>query len=137
MGSWDTTSFGNDAACDWLAELLDSGSMAMIDDALDSVLSSGDEPIESPAGEEAVAACEVLAWIQGRPGPSSDETEGLEDWVDEQEPDEDDGRLRRARRAIDRIFNHPCELREAWEESADFDEWRKSLTDLKGRLADS
>lgn len=134
MDAWDTTPFANDSASEWLAELVESGTVAMVDEAMDAVLGCGDEVIEESTGEEGIAAAEVVAWLYGRPGKSAEDTDDLQDWVDDQELDDDDGRLKRARRTVDRVFNEPSELRDAWDESGDFEEWRKSLTDLKDRL---
>lgn len=134
MGAWDTASFANDSASDWLAELLEGGDLGMIDEAIDAVLGWGEDFLEASMAEEAIAAAEVTAWLHGRPGPTSEETEGLEGWVEDQEVEDDDGRVRRAIRAIDRVFNRPSELRETWEEAADFEDWRKALTHLKDRL---
>lgn len=134
MGAWDTTPFANDAASDWLTELVESGSIAMVDEAMDAVLASGDDFLEASMAEEGIAAAEVTAWLYGRPGKSAEDTEALEDWVDDQEIDDDEGRLRRARKTVDRVFNEPSELKETWEEAEDYEDWRKSLADLKDRL---
>lgn len=134
MGAWDTTPFANDAASDWLTELVESGSIAMVDEAMDAVLACGDDFLEASMAEEGIAAAEVTAWLYGRPGKSAEDTEALEDWVDDQEIDDDEGRLRRARKTVDRVFNEPSELKETWEESEDYEDWRKSLADLKDRL---
>lgn len=134
MGAWDTTPFANDAASDWLTELIEGGTIAMVDEAIDAVLANGDDFLEASMAEEGVAAAEVTAWLYGRPGKSAEDTEALEDWVDDQELDEDEGRLRRARKVVDRVFNEPSELKETWEEAEDFEDWRKSLADLKDRL---
>jgi hypothetical protein len=134
MGAWDTTSFANDSASDWLAELVEGGTVGMVDEAIDAVLGWGDDFLEASMGEEAIAAAEVTAWLYGRPGKGTDESENLEGWVEEQEVDEDEGRVERAIRAIDRVFNEPSELRETWEEAEDFEDWKKSLAELKSRL---
>jgi hypothetical protein len=134
MGAWDTTPFANDSASDWLSELVQGGNVGMVDDALDAVLGCGGDYLEASVGEEGIAAAEVTAWLYGRPGKSAEDTEALEDWVDDQELDDDDQRLRRARKTVDRVFNEPSELREIWEEGEDFEDWRRSLGDLKDRL---
>lgn len=136
MGAWDTTPFANDSASDWLAELVHAGNISMVDEALDAVLGCGGDFLEASVAEEGIAAAEVTAWLYGRPGKSAEDTEALEGWVDDQELDDDEGRLRRARRTVDRVFNAPSELKETWEEAEDFEEWRKSLADLKDRLAE-
>jgi hypothetical protein len=133
MGAWDTTSFANDSASDWLAELVESGSIDMVDEAIDAVL-GGEDELEASVAEEGIAAAEVTAWLYGRPSKGADDAEGLDNWIDDQELDDDDGRLRRARKVVDRVFNRPSELRETWEEAGEIEDWRKSLTELKDRL---
>ena len=135
MGSWDTTAFANDTAADWLAELVDSAGWEMIDEALSAVLATGDDFLEAQPGEEGLAAAEVVAWINGQPGNSAEDTDALEEWIDEQEFEADSSRARRARKVVDRIFNAPSELLEQWEEEGEFEEWRKELASLKDRLA--
>ncbi len=134
MGSWNASAFGNDAAADWLAELMESNGWSMVDEAVSAVLGAGDEAIDEQSGAEAVAAAEVVAWVLGQPGADDDDSEGLEDWIGEQEFEPDAARARKAKRAVDRVFNEPSELREIWEDSGEFDDWRKALTDLKDRL---
>lgn len=134
MDAWDTTAFANDSASDWLSELVESGSIEMVDEAIDAVLGGGGDGLEASVAEEGVAAAEVTAWLYGRPGKSAEDTDALETWIDEQELDEDEGRLKRARKLVDRVFNDPCELKDVWEESGEFEDWRKSLTQLKDRL---
>jgi len=132
MDAWEPGAFGNDSAREWLAELVESEGWGMIDEALGAVLAAGDETIELATAEEAVAAAEVVAWIEDHPG--RDEPEGLVDWIEEQEFEDAEGRLPRARRAVDRVFNEPCELLEQWRESGEFDAWRRRLAELKERL---
>ncbi|GAA5484034.1 DUF4259 domain-containing protein [Haloferula sargassicola] len=137
MGSWDTTAFANDTAADWLAELVESNGWEMIDEAFSSILAAGDDFIEAQQGEEGIAAAEVVAWINGQPGSTAEDTDALEQWIDEQEFESDTSRAKRARKVVDRIFNEPSELRDQWEDEGEFEEWRKELTSLKDRLAGS
>lgn len=134
MGAWDVTAFGNDSACDWLAELRESEGSAMIDEAIDAVLGSGDEYIEASVAEEGLAAAEVVAWIGGNPSKADEVGDELQDWIDDQDIDVETSLQRLALRVVDRVFNEPCELLDLWKESEDFSDWRKSLADLKERL---
>jgi hypothetical protein len=134
MGAWDTTAFGNDAACDWIAELMESEGSELIEEAFDAVLSAGDDLIEASTGEEALAAAEVVAWISGNPGRADDLGDDLQSWIDDQDIDVESGLQKRALRVVNRVFNEPSELLDNWKESEDFADWRKSLADLKDRL---
>jgi len=134
MDAWEPGSFGNDSASDWLAELLETPDLSMIGEAFDAVLAAGDDALEVQAGEEGIAAADVVAWINGRGGKSDDNGDRIEDWINEHELEVSDSMLKKARRVVDRVFNSPSELREAWEESDDFDDWRAALAELKERL---
>lgn len=134
MDAWDSTSFGNDTASDWLSELVESSDLEMIRDAFDAVLSVGEEVLEVESGEEGVAAAEVVATMAGRPGKDQESTEQIENWVDENELEPTEGLLKKARRVVDRVLEEPSELREQWEESEEFEDWKKALKDLKTRL---
>lgn len=135
MDAWDAGAFGNDTANDWLAEVVETRDLGMIHDAFDSVLGSGDEAVEIEAGEEGIAAAEIVAWLGGHPGPAGDHADQIEGWIDENELEFTESLARKARRCVDRVFNSPSELREAWEESEDFDDWKAELAGLKDRLA--
>ena len=135
MDAWDADAFGNDSANDWLAEVVETSDLGMIHEAFDAVLGAGDESIELQPGEEAIAAAEVVAWLSGHPGKSGDQSDKIEGWMDDNELEFTEGLAKKAKRSIDRVFNNPSELREAWEESEDFDDWKAELAKLKERLA--
>lgn len=137
MGAWDTTSFGNDTACDWLAELIDSGDSDMITDAFSAVLSADDDDLEAATAEEAVAAAEVLAWLLGRPGSSLDDSDGLEGWIEDQEVEEFEPIIKKGHKVIDRLTSGSSELYDVWEESGEGEDWKKALLDLKQRLKEA
>ena len=135
MDAWDASAFGNDSAADWLAEVVDTSDLGMIHEAFDAVLGAGDDLIEIQAGEEAIAAADVVAWLSGHSGSNGDHADQIEGWLDNHELEFTEELAMKAKRSIDRIFNRPSELREAWEESEDFDEWKKELAKLKERLS--
>ncbi|MEM9238192.1 MAG: DUF4259 domain-containing protein [Verrucomicrobiota bacterium] len=135
MDAWEAHAFGNDSANDWLAEVVESSDLSMIQEAFDSVLGAGDEMVDMQAGEEAVAAAEVVAWLSGHPGKNGDHADLIEGWLEDNELEFSDALAKKSKRVVDRVFNHPSELREAWEASDDFDDWKKELADLKDRLS--
>ncbi|WP_379708508.1 DUF4259 domain-containing protein [Haloferula chungangensis] len=134
MDAWDADAFGNDTAADWLAEVVETSDLGMILEAFDTVLGAGDEPVELQAGEEAIAAAELVAWLAGQPGKGGDYSDAIESWMDDNELEFTESLAKKARRSIDRVFNMPSELREAWEEGEDFDDWKAELAKLKERL---
>ena len=135
MDAWDADAFGNDSANDWLAELVETSDLGMIHEAFDGVLGCGDLSVELQAGEEAIAAAEVVAWLNGQPGKSGDHVDQIEAWMEDNELEFSDSLVKKATRGVDRVYNHPSELREEWEKGEDFDDWKAELAKLKQRLS--
>jgi hypothetical protein len=135
MGAWGVLAFDNDSANDWAHELEHADDLTLVESALDEVLSSEGDFVESDAACNALAACEVLARLRGHPGYTNSYTETVDKWVAAHRkqivPTEDV--LVRASVAIDRVVGEGSELRELWEE-ADGDEWRDAVEDLRRRL---
>lgn len=66
MGVWGTGAFENDAACDWSADLADAPDLGFVTDTLSSAQEVDDDELDVELGCTAVAACEVIARLQGR-----------------------------------------------------------------------
>src|SRR5688500_10877000 len=66
MGVWGTGVFENDAACDWSADLADASDLTFVTDTLSSAQEVDDDELDVELGCTAVAACEVIARLQGR-----------------------------------------------------------------------
>jgi len=66
MGVWGTGAFENDAACDWSADLADASDLTFVTDTLSSAQEVDDDELDVELGCAAVAACEVIARLQGR-----------------------------------------------------------------------
>lgn len=129
MGAWGLGPFDNDDAGDWAWGLEESDGFSAVQDALQAVV-GGDDYLEAPTCSEAVAAAETVAACLGRP------VDGLPDevrtWVGEH-PVVPRDIIDLARRAVTAIEAR-SELRELWEETEHFDDWRKSMSDLAARL---
>ncbi len=134
MGAWDTDPFGNDTACDWIYTLEQSEGLELIEETLEKVVSLEDEYLESPDAEEALAAADAIARLKGHAYVKNSYTETLDEWVARQETEVPQDLVDLALQAIDRILTEPSELLELWEESEQFEAWKKQLDDLKGRL---
>src|SRR5215472_6207325 len=65
MGTWGFGPFDNDAAADWLSELVEVGDVDFLLDALTVVRGRSDRTVD--ASQRAVAAAEVIAAIGGKP----------------------------------------------------------------------
>jgi hypothetical protein len=132
MGAWDATSFGNDTANDWAYGLEECDDLSYIEAALQKILEEGEEYIEAPDAEEAVAAAEVVAWLRGKRSPVNAYTEKIAAWVDAHPIQPTPALTGKAQSVLDRIQRAPSELLDLWEGNP---EWSASLAELRARLA--
>lgn len=129
MGTWDVKAFDNDSACDWAWELAESDDLSVIEAALDV------DPIDGSMAENALAACEVLARLKGRPGYSNAYTEDVDAWVAAHPIKPPQQLMDRAIAVIDAILSDESELAQLWAENrAEHGKWREAVKDLRGRL---
>jgi hypothetical protein len=135
MGTWAVDAFGNDYAQDWAEDLHETTNLDAVEDTLNTALDTPGE-LEAPFAAEALAAIEVLARLQGKGGVRSDDSAGIDAWVDARKarakPRAD--LAEKAARAIERILSAECELRQLWEESEHYADWRAAVEDLRARL---
>jgi hypothetical protein len=131
MGAWDATSFGNDTANDWAYGLEETSDLSYIEATLQKILDAGDDYIEAPDAEEAIAAAEVLAWLRGKPTPVDAYTEKIAEWVAAHPIQPPTAIIQKALSALDRVQQQPSELPELWENDPD---WTASISDLCNRL---
>lgn len=135
MGTWAVDAFGNDYAQDWAEDLHETSNLDAVEDTLNTVLDSGAE-LEAPFAAEALAAIEVLARLQGKGGPRTEDSAAVDEWVDarkaKSKPRAD--LAGKAVRAIERILSPESELRQLWEDSEHYADWRAAVEDLRGRL---
>ena len=133
MGAWGELAFDNDSANDWAYSLDEADDLAPVEAALSEVESVGSGYLEVDAASAALAACEVLARLQGRPGYTNAYTEKVDRWVATHPQVVPPALINRGSSAIDRILSQNSELRELWEES-DAEAWLAGVADLRGRL---
>jgi hypothetical protein len=81
MGTWAVDAFGNDYAQDWAEDLHETSNLDAVEDTLNTVLDSGAD-LEAPFAAEALAAIEVLARLQGKGGPRSEDSASVDEWVE-------------------------------------------------------
>jgi septation ring formation regulator EzrA len=134
MAAWDTDPFGNDTACDWSYALEESEDFELIEETLAKIEEAGDDYIEAPDAEEAIAAADTLARLKGRAYVKNSHTEAVDAWVTEQQLTVPQDLVDLAIHAIERIQTEPSELLELWEENKDLTAWKKQLSALKKRL---
>jgi len=135
MGTWSKDSFGNDTACDWAYGLEDASDLNLVRETIQKVVDSGDEYIEAPDAEEAIAAVEVIARLKGNFGERNPYTKTTDNWVKAhpQQPPPDLVAL--GAQALDRILRSPSELLELWQGSDEFEGWKSSVLDLRNRAS--
>jgi len=131
MGAWGAGSFHNDAALDWIADLVDAQDVALVAAALAEVGELGDTGyLDADVACYALAAAEVVAATLGRPMAAPPEP--LAAWLAE-------GRLIDcalvvvALQALARIRAR-SELRDLWLDTATSGEWLAAVGELETRL---
>ena len=130
MSVWGVGIFDNDDALDWIYDLADSGSLARVSATLDLIVRNKDDPPELSDSRIALAAAEVIASMHG--DPSLDLPEEAEEWVGDKILENENLRAK-AEDAVAIILRN-SELKEKWENSSSFEEWRIKLQDLLKRL---
>lgn len=134
MGAWAADSFGNDTACDWAYAIEDCSDLSLVEETLDKVLQEGDGYIDASDAEEAIAAIEVIARLQGNWGMRNAYSESVDKWVKKSKLVPDKGLVEKAHQVIARILGDESELKELWEDSNLSNEWVVSVQELAGRV---
>ena len=134
MGAWGTGVFDNDTACDWAYELEAQRDLALIERTLDTVLAAGDEYLDASDAEEALAAIEAIARLQGHWGVRNSYTANMDAWVEQVKSQPSEMLLQKAHAVIDRILGEDSELLELWDDSDSLDEWKRAVEDLRSRV---
>lgn len=134
MGTWGVESFENDTAADWACDFKEAGDLTLVEKSLDATAEEQDY-LDSDLAAEAIAACEVLARLRGHYGQQDSYTESLDLWVSKNPQSVSPDLLEKAQRAIDRILGPNSEMSELWEETDDVEDWKKSVSSLRNRLA--
>jgi Domain of unknown function (DUF4259) len=136
MGTWAIDAFGNDTANDWAYELIECKDLSLIEETLSKVLDESDDYLEAPDAEEAIAAIEVLARLQGNWGERNAYTEKTDKWIEAIKIKPDSVMIGKAQEALIRILSPNSELYELWEEveKEEFEAWKSSIEILKRRI---
>jgi hypothetical protein len=134
MGAWANDPFGNDTACDWAYGLEEVDDLSLIEETIQRVLDTGDEYLEAPVADEAIAASDTIARLEGKFYARNSSTESVDAWVEKHPLQPSPELVAAALQAIDRILQSPSELLDLWEESAAAAAWKQQLAALKERL---
>lgn len=130
-GTWGAGSFQSDHALDTASDWAEAGSPRAIAMALERACAA--EYLESPDGEEAVVAAEVVAASLGRPNARL--PEDLAAWIGRQPEDALRTLADPASAALSCVRDpETSELRQLWADGDDA-EWLRHMDDLAARLA--
>lgn len=132
MNVWGVGSFDNDAGAAFAHEVTQDGAFALAE-AFDVALDPDTDFLAAEEGHRAMAAAEILAAVLT--GETSAITDaGLRVWV-QGAPRGDLLPLRDvAREALARVLGPDSELPDLWEDTADAQAWRESVTRLRQAL---
>src|ERR1700693_363466 len=132
MGAWGVLAFDNDDANDWAYGLEGVSDLSLVESAFAEVESAGAGYLEQGAACNALAACEVIARLRGRPGYTSSYTEKVDRWVAAHRIEPPAGLVTGGGAVIARILGPESELREVWEDAGD-EEWRGGGEDFRNK----
>ena len=90
--------------------------------------------VEAPDASNALAACEVLARLNGKPGYNNSYTEKVDEWVASHPRTLSPELLARANSVINRILNDNSELKDLGADTDEYNNWLVSVGDLRQRL---
>jgi hypothetical protein len=130
MGAWGFKVFENDDALDWANELKGTADDTPLREAFSAVIDESDY-LEAPPAAEALAAAEVVAAMRG--DAVSELPDEAREYVSRVEFAVDDFLSQQARQAVEKV-REDSELRELWEESEYFEQWSRTVEDLRRRL---
>jgi hypothetical protein len=133
MGAWGVLAFDNDDAGDWAYGLEEVDDLSLVESAFEVVERAGDY-LEAPDASNALAACEVIARLQGKPGYTNAYTETADNWVAAHPMKPSVKLVVRAEAVIDRILGENSELAELWRESEEADAWVAAVEELRERV---
>lgn len=130
MGAYGVSPFDNDDGLDFVDEIISAEDMNLIAQTIYAIPDADEQYVESVTATRALVAAEVLAAMKGN--ESGDVPDELQSWIENQ-GDPDNILLDRARSAVRRVLRN-SELRELWQESELFPDWRERIQYLMKRL---
>jgi hypothetical protein len=128
MGAWGPGAFDNDAAWDWSTDLTETEDLSFVEGTLNTAEEVDDDELDVELGCEALAACEVVARLQGRAGRKDDV---VDSWVRAHPAKPSPALIRMATNVIDRV----AQSSELAQLRANDQAWRAGVQDLRKRIA--
>ncbi|MBI1248506.1 DUF4259 domain-containing protein [bacterium] len=140
MSVWGHEIFDNDSACDWQEKLLASEGLSMVEGTLGIVAQSTPEDTKLVECCQALAACEALAHLRGKPGLHETSLDALAQWAQRNRGTDTAGVVPLAKQALQRILSKDCPLNRYWQDSpaADkslaYQQWLATVDDVAARI---
>jgi hypothetical protein len=141
MSTWDSGTYDNDYAMDWVQDLLETKNLELIETTLDNVIemsgmSDGEDVLPAPFAAEALVAIDVIARLQGHRGDAAggETDEEIDAWVARCKRKVNPPLIGKAHQAIALVLSDQSELNQLWRESDDYDAWRAGVDALGARL---
>lgn len=129
MGTWGHGNLENDTVLDWVEDLLETQDVSLIAESIEMVLE--DHYLDADTASIALGAIEILAALQNRPGNEKYDDE-LQEWILQLKGQGKD-LLVQAQKALIKIVTE-SELKELWEETEKFENWKQTVRDLEKRV---
>lgn len=133
MGSWAEDTFGNDASCDWIDSFMAKPGLEAVATAINVDISTKGY-LDSEEACACLAACEVLARLQGKWGVRNAYSEVLDKWIEANPMSVSDGLKAAVDAAINRILAPDSELPELWDDGDRNEIWHAAIDDLRLRV---
>ena len=132
MGAWGVLAFDNDTANDWASELEASDDLSIVESAFRELDEA--DYLDADVASIALAACEVIARLQGRWGLRNAYSEELDQWIEANPTKVPQDVKDAADSAIERILGPDSELPELRDEGGRNDAWHNAIDDLRNRV---
>ncbi|MBN1305926.1 MAG: DUF4259 domain-containing protein [Anaerolineales bacterium] len=134
MAAWGVKPFDNDGASDWAYDLQGAYGLSFVEETLDQALESGEEYLEAPEGEEAIAAAEVVARMKRKWSKQHEYSSQIEAWIESEKIVPTGAILDKAVQAIDLVLSPKSELVEIWRETGELTDWSQAVLEIKHHL---
>jgi len=126
MATWGTKTFEDDAATDWLAELIDAEEPGEF--LLANITLPEDGDFGYDTGVICLAVCEVIVALIDEPRRGLPEE--LKDWLADNECDDITDLPEKAMESMNAVLSDESELVQTWSEQEDYAEWREGMDEL-------
>lgn len=133
MGAWDTGSFDNDDALDWVYELEEADDLSILSDAFEAVLEEEENYLDEADCAIAISAAEVVAGLMGNSDGSLPEE--VRAWIKTQ-PKPSRTLVADGLKSL-RAILEDSGLKELWEETEYYEDWKGGVMDLITRMSES